>query len=100
VHGYRVMTASDGIEAIALYAQHQQEIGVVLMDMMMPNLDSIAVVRALRKFNPQVQIIAMSGLATSDVVTKTIDEGVKAFLPKPFTATELLTAISNLCVSE
>jgi two-component system, cell cycle sensor histidine kinase and response regulator CckA len=100
VHGYRVMTASDGIEAIALYAQHQQEIGVVLMDMMMPNLDSISIVRALRKFNPQVPIIAMSGLATSDVVAKTIDEGVKAFLPKPFTATELLNAISNLCVSD
>jgi two-component system, cell cycle sensor histidine kinase and response regulator CckA len=100
VHGYRVMTASDGIEAIALYAQHRQEIGVVLMDMMMPHLDSISIVRALHKFNPQVQIIAMSGLATSDVVAKTIDEGVKAFLPKPFTATELLNAISNLCVSD
>jgi two-component system, cell cycle sensor histidine kinase and response regulator CckA len=100
VHGYRVMTASDGIEAIALYAQHQQEIGVVLMDMMMPNLDSITIVRALRKFNPHVQIIAMSGLATSEVVAQTMEEGVKAFLPKPFTATELLTAISNLFVSE
>jgi two-component system, cell cycle sensor histidine kinase and response regulator CckA len=100
VHGYRVMTASDGIEAIALYAQHKQEIGVVLMDMMMPNMDSITIVRTLRKFNPQVQIIAMSGLATSEVVAKTIDEGVKAFLPKPFTATELLDTISNLFVSD
>jgi two-component system, cell cycle sensor histidine kinase and response regulator CckA len=97
MHGYRVMTANDGIEAIALYAQHQQEIGVVLMDMMMPNLDSITIVRALRKFNPQVQIIAMSGLATSEVVAQTINEGVKAFLPKPFTAAELLNTMSNLC---
>jgi two-component system, cell cycle sensor histidine kinase and response regulator CckA len=96
MHGYRVMTASDGIEAIALYAQHQHEIGVVLMDMMMPNLDSIAIVRTLRKFNPQVQIIAMSGLATSEIVAQTIDEGVKAFLAKPFTPTELLDTISNL----
>jgi two-component system, cell cycle sensor histidine kinase and response regulator CckA len=100
VHGYRVMTASDGIEAIALYAQHKDEIGVVLMDMMMPNLDSIALVRTLLKFNSQVQIIAMSGLATTEVVAQTIDEGVKAFLPKPFTATELLNTISNLCVGE
>jgi two-component system, cell cycle sensor histidine kinase and response regulator CckA len=100
VHGYRVMTASDGIEAIALYAQHQQEIGVVLMDMMMPTLDSITIVRALRKFNPQVQIIAMSGLATNEVVAQTMAEGVKAFLPKPFTATELLKTISNLCVDD
>jgi two-component system, cell cycle sensor histidine kinase and response regulator CckA len=67
------------------------------MDMMMPNLDSITIVRALRKFNPQVQIIAMSGLATSEVVAQTINEGVKAFLPKPFTAAELLNTMSNLC---
>ena len=95
MYGYRVMTASDGVEAIALYAQHKQEIGVVLMDMMMPNLDSITLVRALRKFNPDVQIIAMSGLATSEVVAQTMEEGVKAFLPKPFTATELVNTISN-----
>jgi two-component system, cell cycle sensor histidine kinase and response regulator CckA len=94
------MTSSDGIEVIALYAQHKQEIGVVLMDMMMPNMDSISIVRTLHKFNPQVQIIAMSGLATSDVVARTIEEGVKAFLPKPFTATELLKTISNLCVDD
>jgi two-component system, cell cycle sensor histidine kinase and response regulator CckA len=96
MHGYRVMTASDGIEAIALYAQHKHQIGAVLMDMMMPTMDSITLVRTLRKFNPQVQIIAMSGLATSEVVTQTIDEGVKAFLPKPFTATELLNLLSSL----
>jgi two-component system, cell cycle sensor histidine kinase and response regulator CckA len=95
-HGYSVMTASDGIEAIALYAQHQQEIGVVVMDMMMPNLDSLTIVRALRKFNPHVQIIAMSGLATSEVVAQTMEAGVKAFLAKPFTATELLNTISHL----
>ncbi len=95
-HGYCVMTASDGIEAIALYAQHQQEIGVVVMDMMMPNLDSLTIVRALRKFNPHVQIIAMSGLATSEVVAQTMAAGVKAFLSKPFTATELLNTIAHL----
>jgi two-component system, cell cycle sensor histidine kinase and response regulator CckA len=96
VYGYRFMTANDGIEAISIYSEHQHEIGAVLMDMMMPNLDSISIVRTLRKFNPQVQIIAMSGLATSEIVTQTMAEGVKAFLAKPFTATELLNTISNL----
>jgi two-component system, cell cycle sensor histidine kinase and response regulator CckA len=100
VHGYRVMTASDGIEAIAMYAQHKHEIRVVLMDMMMPNLDSITIVRALRKLNAHVRIITMSGLATNEIVSQTMDEGVKAFLPKPFTTTELLTTISSICRSE
>lgn len=93
VHGYRAMTASDGIEAIALYAEHKQEIGVVLMDMMMPSLDSATIIRTLYKLNPQVQIIAMSGLATNEAVQRTMSEGVKAFLAKPFTAVELLNLL-------
>jgi two-component system, cell cycle sensor histidine kinase and response regulator CckA len=93
VYGYQAITASDGIEAIALYAEHRQEIGVVLMDMMMPSLDSATLVRTLCKLNPQVQIIAMSGLATNETVKKTLSEGVKAFLAKPFTAAELLNLL-------
>lgn len=92
-YGYQAITASDGIEAIALYAEHRQEIGVVLMDMMMPSLDSATLVRTLHKLNPQVQIIAMSGLATNEAVKKTLSEGVKAFLAKPFTAAELLNLL-------
>jgi two-component system, cell cycle sensor histidine kinase and response regulator CckA len=92
-YGYQVMTASDGIEAIALYAEHRQEIDVVLMDMMMPSLDSATIVRTLCKLNPQVQIIAMSGLATSETVKNTMKDGVKAFLAKPFTASELLNLL-------
>ncbi|AFY93432.1 hybrid sensor histidine kinase/response regulator [Chamaesiphon minutus] len=89
-YGYRAITASDGIEAIALYAEHKQEIAFVLLDMMMPLLDSETIIRTLSQLNPQVQIIAMSGLATNESVRKTMGEGVRAFLAKPFTAAELL----------
>jgi two-component system, cell cycle sensor histidine kinase and response regulator CckA len=99
VHGYRTITANDGIEAIALYAEHKHKISVVLLDMMMPSLDSTTTIRTLKTLNPQVQIVAMSGLATSESVTKTMNEGVKAFLAKPFTVTELLNHISFLCTS-
>ena len=97
VHGYRVITASDGIEAIALYAEHKHEISVILLDMMMPSLDSATTIRTLRKLNSQVKIIAMSGLATNDAITRTLNEGVKAFLAKPFTADELLNLLITLC---
>jgi two-component system, cell cycle sensor histidine kinase and response regulator CckA len=99
VHGYRVITANDGIEAIALYAEHKHEISVVLLDMMMPSLDSATTIRTLRKLNPQVQIIAMSGLATNEAITRTMNEGVKAFLAKPFTADELLNLLHTLCIN-
>jgi two-component system, cell cycle sensor histidine kinase and response regulator CckA len=97
VYGYRVITANDGIEAIAQYAQHKHSISVVLLDLMMPSLDSITVIRTLHKLNPQVQIIAMSGLATNEAIATTMNEPVQAFLAKPFAAPELLNLLSRLC---
>lgn len=96
-YNYRVMVANDGVEAIALYAEHKHEISVVLLDLMMPSLDSATTIRTLCKLNPQIQIIAMSGLATNESVTRTMGEGVQAFLAKPFTASELLHLLSRLC---
>jgi len=95
-YNYSVLTASDGIEAIALYAQHKQEISAVLMDMMMPVMDGPTTVRMLQKINPQVAIIAVSGLASSDKVSLAMKAGVKAFLPKPYTTQELLKTINSL----
>ena len=95
-HGYETMRASDGIEAIALYAEHKREIRVVLMDLMMPSLDPMTLIRTLCKLNPQVQIVAMSGLATNAALATTMSEGVQAFLAKPFTALDLLKVLAQL----
>jgi two-component system, cell cycle sensor histidine kinase and response regulator CckA len=96
-HGYTVMTASDGVEAIALYAQYRNEISVVVLDIMMPFLDAATTVRTLSKLNPQVQIVAMSGLATQESVMQTMSQQLQAFLAKPFTAQELLSLLYHLC---
>jgi PAS domain S-box-containing protein len=97
LHGYRTMTASDGIEAIALYAEHKHDVSVILLDLMMPELDSATIIRTLHKLNPQVQIIAMSGLATNEVAINAMQEGIQSFLAKPFTAPELLNLLADLC---
>jgi PAS domain S-box-containing protein len=95
-HNYRVITASDGIEAIALYAQRQAEIQFVLLDMMMPSLDSASTIRTLQRINPNVLIVAMSGLSSNEP-TQSISEGIiKAFLAKPFTSQELLQTLHRL----
>jgi two-component system, cell cycle sensor histidine kinase and response regulator CckA len=91
-HQYRAMTASDGIEAIALYAEHQHQIAVVLLDMMMPTLDSATIIRTLHRLNPQVKIITMSGLISRESIDA---ETVQGFLAKPFTTQELLNLLSE-----
>ena len=60
--GYRVLTATDGADAVAVYAQHQDEIAVVLTDMMMPVMDGAATIHALMRINPTIKIVAASGL--------------------------------------
>ncbi len=96
MYNYKVLTAQNGIEAIALYNQHQEDIKLVLMDMMMPVMVGETAIRALQIINPQVKIIAMSGLATAEALTQITDNGIQGFLSKPFTAHELLKSVQNV----
>jgi two-component system cell cycle sensor histidine kinase/response regulator CckA len=75
-HGYKVITANDGKEAIALYSQHGEKIKLVLMDMMMPVMDGPASIRELCKANPEVKVIAVSGLTEKDKLAKVDDAHV------------------------
>jgi nitrogen-specific signal transduction histidine kinase/CheY-like chemotaxis protein len=94
--GYRVLTADGGAEAIATYAKNQDDISIVLTDMMMPGMDGIAVVHALRGLNPDVKIIAASGLADNDTLAKTNKVGITHFLPKPYTTEALLNVLAEV----
>ena len=93
---YRVLVASDGTEAVALYAQHRDEIAAVLTDMMMPFMDGPATIRALQKMNPRVRIIAASGLSANDKAAEAAAVGAQTFLPKPYTAEKLLKALAEI----
>lgn len=94
--GYQALIAADGTEAIALYAQHKNEIAAVLTDMAMPYMDGMALIRALLRLNPEVKIIAASGLQANEKELEAASAGVKTFLPKPYTAERLLTALAAL----
>jgi two-component system, cell cycle sensor histidine kinase and response regulator CckA len=93
---YRILTARDGIEATVLYAQHKDEVHAVLMDMMMPDMDGLTATLTLRKINPLVKIIAVSGLPTNDRLRGAIGKDIEAFLPKPYTTQELLETLRSV----
>ncbi|MDR3405033.1 MAG: PAS domain S-box protein [Chthoniobacter sp.] len=88
--GYRVVLAADGAEAVALFAQRGGEIDAVLTDMMMPIMDGAATIHVLRRMNPNVPIIAASGLTANAQIAQFASLGVKHFLAKPYTAETLL----------
>lgn len=90
-YGYDVISAADGSEGVALYAQNPKT-AVVLTDMLMPILDGPTTIRALRRVNPNVRIIGMSGFASRPGNGPHPD----ILLQKPFRAADLLSAIQSV----
>jgi len=89
--GYHVLTASDGSEAVAIFAEHKHEIDLVVTDMMMPVLDGAATIRELRRLDPNVRIIAASGLSENEAMARGFDNAT--FLLKPFSTETLLRTV-------
>jgi PAS domain S-box-containing protein len=94
-YNYRVILASDGIEAIDIYTQNHQSIAIVLIDMMMPHLDTPSIILALKQINPKVKIVVMSGsyLNLEAIVDK---QKVSAVLTKPFTTAAMLQTLAGI----
>jgi len=92
--GYRVLTATDGAEAVAVYAQNRKEIAVVVTDMMMPIMNGEALIRALTKINPAVKIVAVSGLSANGDIAQAAS--VKHTLTKPYTSGTLLKVMRTI----
>jgi CheY-like chemotaxis protein len=94
-HGYRVMIAADGTEAVALFAPRSEEVSILITDLSMPNLDGASLANVARRLNPNIKILAMSGLASGGLNNE-MRRFAGAFLVKPFKAQALLSTVNDL----
>lgn len=94
--GYRVLTAENGAMALSSFVVHQQEIGAVLTDLMMPVMDGFVTIRAMRKLSPQLSVLATTGLADPAKATELERLGVDALLLKPYNAEILLQTLARV----
>lgn len=92
--GFQAVVAQDGTEALERYRQHPGEIQLVITDIMMPNRDGISLIRELKTLNPELGILALSGVSTQG--EKALAAGANYFLPKPFNLEEILNCIGKL----
>jgi PAS domain S-box-containing protein len=95
-NNYRVLEANDGTEALAIFAQQMDAIDAVFTDMMLPYMDGVALIRALKKMKTDVVFIASTGQAEEPRVTELQELGVTNFLAKPYDSGKLLSAIGSL----
>ena len=84
------MTAQNGAEAAAIYAEKKHEIAVVLTDMMMPVMDGSSLIEVLLRIDPAIKIVRTSGFYPNVAGNSLPEAGVKHFLTKPYTAETLL----------
>ncbi len=94
-YGYKVLVASDGSEAVSLYAGQRDEISLVVTDMAMPIMDGSATVSALRKINPEVRVIVATGYMDSSDTLR-ISGTANAILKKPYSAAGLMRVITEV----
>ncbi|HXG99422.1 MAG TPA: ATP-binding protein [Sphingomicrobium sp.] len=91
-HGYKVLTANNGEEALERLAEPGVEVALLISDVVMPVMDGPTMVREARKAHPDVPILFMSGYAEEQLRKSIAIENV-AFLPKPFSVLELAEAV-------
>ena len=95
--GYHVLPATNGKEAIDLFsAQPHGSIAAVIIDMMMPVMGGLPAMQEIVKINPDVRIIAASGIPDNEATARAVGSQVRQFLAKPFSTEKLLRAVGRV----
>ncbi len=93
--GYSVVEASNGIEALEVLEEKNGAVDLVVSDVVMPEMDGPTLLKSMREKNPDLKIIFVSGYA-EDAFEKSLPENQQfAFLPKPFTLSQLVAAVKE-----
>jgi CheY-like chemotaxis protein len=93
--GYRVILARDGFEALKIYQRIGKLIGLVILDFFLPVMDGDAVFDELRLINPDVVVVLSSGFAEQTKLGNMLAQGLKGFIPKPYTSEKLLEQVRS-----
>ena len=83
---YDIIEAEDGLQAVSILQQMEQEISLVLLDIVMPNLDGFGVLSAMNKYNwiDSVPVIMISAESTHSFIERAYDMGVTDYISRPF----------------
>jgi CheY-like chemotaxis protein len=93
--GYRVIIAHDGFEALRIYQQIGDQIGLVILDFFLPVMDGDAVFDELRAINPNAAVVLSSGFAEQSKLGNMLAQGLRGFIPKPYRREKLLEQVRS-----
>ena len=93
--GYRVVTSAEPFQALEIFKQLKDEVDLVILDFTLPIMDGSEVFDALRKIRSSVAVMLSSGFAEQDKVRAMLSQGLRGFLPKPYTQEKLLSQVRS-----
>jgi PAS domain S-box-containing protein len=94
--GYKVLTATNGREALEVYRSKQDSIALILLDLIMPGLGGKQCLEELLEMNPTVKVIIASGYSVNGHTKDAIECGAKGFVSKPYGMRDLLTIVRRV----
>lgn len=97
---YRVITTSNGKEALDIYNKLRETIKLVILDLIMPDISGKQCLQSLSRINPKVKVMVASGYAGNGVATEVLDLGAKGFIEKPFNRCKILVQIRKIIDEE
>jgi PAS domain S-box-containing protein len=92
-HGYRVLTACDGAEALALYKERHDEISMVILDLILPGMDGGQTYLAMKCINKNLKAMFCSGYTSDQIISSLLQEEHLLAVRKPFRIDEFLSAV-------
>jgi len=84
LHGYSVLTARNGEEALRVFRARQEEIALVLLDLTMPVMGGRECFREMRRIDPRVRVVISSGFSSESSASEVLGEGALDYLQKPY----------------
>ncbi len=94
--GYNVLMAENGVEALDVFREHQEEIICVLLDLTMPKMDGMKAFTELRKVKGDLRVILSSGYSEQEVRKRFESRGVAGFIQKPYEFSQLETKLDEV----
>jgi two-component system, cell cycle sensor histidine kinase and response regulator CckA len=95
-HGYTVMEASNGREALEMVEKHEGSLEMLVSDVQMPVMGGRELAEALLKLRPGIKVLLLSGYTDDGLVRNGVIRQQYAFLPKPFTPNELVRCVRQI----
>jgi nitrogen-specific signal transduction histidine kinase/CheY-like chemotaxis protein len=95
-HGYGILVARDGLEALERYHRHRNDIHLTITDMDLPKLNGAAVGQSILSDNPEAKIILISGFVEPALKASILASGIREFIAKPYSIPQILHSIRKI----